>query len=82
MKLDKRLSELEKQQNETASFDMLSVSDRPITREDIKVGTQKYINVNSPFGMALKPVDEDHTRGMTKKEHLEAGNNISFVMEE
>ncbi|MFH5885503.1 hypothetical protein ACG2F4_14425 [Halalkalibaculum sp. DA3122] len=80
--LDRRLEQLENQQNETVSFGMLTISDKPVTRKEIENDTRKYIAVNSPFGMALKPVDEEHPRGMTKKEHLKAGNNISFVIED
>lgn len=78
MSYKRRLDKLEENSCRGLSLDGLTVADQPISRESINANSKKYIRVPTPFGMALKQVDADHPHGMTKKEHLEIGNDIAF----
>jgi len=80
-KLNRRLQRLEESDSDNVSFDMLTVADEPIGRKDIETDTQKFIQVPTPFGMALKQVDADHPHGRTKQQHLEIGNDIAFEVQ-
>ncbi|MCW9708092.1 hypothetical protein [Fodinibius salsisoli] len=81
MSYKRRLDKIEENSCHGLSLDALTIADEPIIREDIATDKQKYIQVPTPFGMGLKPVDDSHPQGMTKQQHLENGNDIAYEVQ-
>jgi len=81
MSYKRRLDKIEENSCRGLSLDMLSVSDKPVSRENIAADDKKYIQIPTPFGLALKKVDDSHPHGRTKQQHLEIGNDIAFEVQ-